>query len=92
MFFPMDARTYACQTDADAYTFSVIGGFSWVCPYIAGLYALCAQVHPEITPDIFWENITATASIQTVEVSGEDFEMHIVNPSALVSAFQTSGD
>jgi subtilisin family serine protease len=88
IFFPMDARTYACQTDADAYTFSAIGGLSWVCPYIAGLYALCAQVYPEITPDIFWKNVTDTASVQITEVADEDFEMRIVNPPALVSVFQ----
>jgi hypothetical protein len=88
IFFPMDARTYAAETGADAYTYGPTGGFSWICPYIAGLYALCAQVYPGITPGLFWENVTETAYVRTIDVNGGDYEMRVANPTALVSAFQ----
>jgi len=54
LLVPMDARTTASPTGVDEYVFYAEGGWSWSIPYIAGVYALTAQVEPEITPDRFW--------------------------------------
>jgi hypothetical protein len=43
------------------------GGFSWAVPYIAGVYALAAQVKPDITPETFWAVATKTG--RTMELS-----------------------
>ncbi|UCG58984.1 MAG: S8/S53 family peptidase, partial [Phycisphaerales bacterium] len=54
LLVPMDARTTACPTGVDEYVFYGEGGWSWSIPYIAGVYALAAQVEPKLTPDRFW--------------------------------------
>ncbi|MFB0516132.1 MAG: S8 family serine peptidase, partial [Candidatus Neomarinimicrobiota bacterium] len=54
LLVPMDSRAIACPTGSDKYVFYRQGGWSWSVPYIAGVYALAAQVEPEITPERFW--------------------------------------
>lgn len=54
LLVPMDARTVASPTGKDEYVFYGQGGWSWAIPYIAGTYALAAQVDPNVTPDRFW--------------------------------------
>jgi len=62
LLIPMDARTTAAPTGAGDYTFHRQGGWSWVAPYLAGLYALACQVDPDITPELFWETALATGT------------------------------
>lgn len=50
---PMDSRTTASPTGDAAYVFYRAGGQSWTIPYLAGVYALAAQVDPQITPERF---------------------------------------
>ncbi|HWQ54574.1 MAG TPA: hypothetical protein VN442_12895 [Bryobacteraceae bacterium] len=50
----MCSRTGAGPGSNDEYTFFRTGGWSWSIPYIAGVYALAAEVDPMITPDRFW--------------------------------------
>lgn len=54
LLVPMDARSVASPTGKDEYVFYGQGGWSWTIPYIAGAYALAAQVDPNVTPDRFW--------------------------------------
>jgi hypothetical protein len=54
LLVPMDSRTTASPGGVDEYVFYREGGWSWSIPYIAGVYALAAQVKPAITPDEFW--------------------------------------
>jgi hypothetical protein len=49
----MQARTTATPTGKEDYVFDVPGGMSWTVPYLAGMYALAAQVRPDITPEVF---------------------------------------
>ncbi|MHB9030832.1 MAG: S8 family serine peptidase, partial [Candidatus Latescibacterota bacterium] len=51
LLVPMDSRTTAGPGGVDDYAFYRQGGWSWSIPYIAGMYALAAQVKPSITPD-----------------------------------------
>jgi subtilisin family serine protease len=57
----MDSRAQASATGGEDYTFDGQGGMSWTIPYVAGLYALVAQLHPELRPDQFRAAITLTA-------------------------------
>ncbi|HNY80842.1 MAG: S8 family serine peptidase [Sedimentisphaerales bacterium] len=54
LLVPMDVRTTASPTGKDEYVFYGQGGWSWSIPYIAGVYALAAQVDPNVAPDQFW--------------------------------------
>lgn len=67
---PMDARTIASPTGDGDYAFGRSGGLSWVVPYIAGVYALAAQVDPTITPDRFWSLARATG--RSIQLNHQD--------------------
>lgn len=60
LLIPMDARTTAAPTGSADYAFYRQGGWSWVAPYLAGLYALACQVKPDVTPELFWKKALET--------------------------------
>jgi len=63
LLIPMDARTTAAPTGAGDYAFYRQGGWSWVAPYLAGLYALACQVKPDVTPEQFWQKALETGTV-----------------------------
>jgi hypothetical protein len=66
------------------------GGWSWAIPYVAGLYALAAQVNPDITPDKFWEIALKTGYINTIEHEGKELKLGtIANPRALIEELKS---
>ncbi|PKO19304.1 MAG: hypothetical protein CVU39_00275 [Chloroflexi bacterium HGW-Chloroflexi-10] len=89
LLVPMDARTMAWVNGQDAYAFYGEGGWSWSIPYIAGMYALAAQVYPEITPDVFWELAMRTGRTITLDHGGEKIPFGpILDPQALIAVLQ----
>ncbi|MBR1852720.1 MAG: S8/S53 family peptidase, partial [Lachnospiraceae bacterium] len=87
LLVPMDARTYASWDGVDGYEFCAEGGLSWAVPWMAGLYALCAQEYPDITPDTFIQKTFETGMRQTIVQDGKEYTLGtIVNPGALVEA------
>jgi len=83
----MDSRTTAGPSSTDEYVFYREGGWSWSIPYIAGVYALAAQVKPDITPEEFWRLALQTG--QTIELNheGEIYSLgSILDPVALMAA------
>jgi hypothetical protein len=54
LFVPMNSRATAAPTGDGDYAFYPVGGWSWVTPYLAGLYALACQAKPDVTPEEFW--------------------------------------
>jgi len=89
LLVPMDSRTTASPTGKDEYVFYPMGGMSWAIPYIAGMYALAAQVAPAITPDKFWKLAIETG--QTIEIlhKGQTYQLGpILDPAALIAALQ----
>jgi len=69
LLVPMDSRTTASPTGPTDYSFYRTAGMSWAAPYLAGLYALACQVHPDITPQEFWTRALDTADV--VEVTDQ---------------------
>jgi hypothetical protein len=99
LLVPMDARTTADFTGSEDYVFYSDGGYSWVAPYLAGLYALAVQVKPDITPKEFWKTALETASERTFKIhtpqtvanafEAESFAFrHVINPVALIEALR----
>ena len=89
LLVPMDARAYAAHTDASAYAYDSTGGMSWACPWLAGLYALCAQVNPSVTPDAFLELAIETGHPFTAAHENEPLSFgRIANPAALVDSLR----
>lgn len=84
IFVPMNSKTIAGSTWNEDYTFDRYGWISRVMPYVAGLYALCCQVQPEINKDIFLAAVKETAEIE--EIEGIKFK--IINPTALIEKLE----
>jgi hypothetical protein len=91
MLVPMDSRATASPTGTDEYVFYREGGWSWSIPYIAGVYALAAQVKADITPEVFWS--TALETGKTIEITHEStiFSFGVIlDPVALIHALQAA--
>ncbi len=89
LLVPMDARTTASPTGANEYVFYAEGGWSWSIPYIAGMYALAAQVEPKITPERFWALALKTG--RTIKLRHDAKEMSlgpILDAAALIEAIR----
>jgi len=89
LLVPMDSRTTASPGGVDEYVFYRSGGWSWAIPYIAGMYALAAQVEPDITPDAFWQAAMQTGRSVPVETTLGTVQMGpILDPVALIAELQ----
>jgi hypothetical protein len=89
LWVPMGSRTTAAPNGLDEYVFYRQGGWSWAIPYVAGVYALAAQVDPEITPERFWKLAMKTGRTVEVEHQGRKYELGpIVDPGALIDALK----
>jgi len=89
LLVPMDARTTADPCGTEDYVFYANGGLSWVAPYFAGLYALAAQVNPDITPELFWSTALNTSNKLTVTINDSEYTLnHVVNPKGLIDALK----
>ena len=86
VFFPAGSRTVACSTGVGEYMVVSQGSLSLVTPWCAGLYAMCCQADPDITPDRFVSLVYETALTTTLEYDGSAYEFGlIVNPIGIVS-------
>jgi hypothetical protein len=89
LLVPMDSRTTAGPDGIDEYVFYRQGGWSWSIPYIAGAYALAAQVKPSITPDEFWKLALQTGRTIELKHGGRSFQLGpILDPISLVAELQ----
>jgi subtilase family protein len=89
LLVPMDSRTTASPTGTEDYVFYREGGWSWSIPYLAGMYALAAQVKPTITPEEFWEAALKTGKTIQIQHDGEDYKLGIIlDPQALIEAIK----
>lgn len=89
LLVPMDSRTTASPTGTSDYAFYREGGWSWVAPYLAGTYALAAQVKPDITSEVFWETALKTGKTVQIQHDGKSYELGVIlDPQALIAALK----
>lgn len=85
LLVPMDSRTTASPTGTGDYVFYREGGWSWSIPYLAGMYALAAQVKPEITPEEFWSVALNTGKTIPIQHDGKEYQFGVIlDPQALI--------
>jgi hypothetical protein len=85
LLIPMDSRTTASPCGNDEFVWYSSGGFSWITPYIAGVYALAVQVEPSITPERFWSLAMYTGRTIEIVHNNETIPLGtIVDPVALI--------
>jgi hypothetical protein len=91
LLVPMDSRTTASPTGTEDYVFYREGGWSWSIPYLAGMYALTAQVNPDITPEGFWETALRTGKTIQLQYDGKEYEFGVIlDPQALIDAIKNN--
>ena len=84
LLFPMDDRTIASPESSTSYTHCVLGGWSFVSPYVAGLYCLAKQTDPNITPQKFWQTmVNSSDKSQANELGG-----CIVQPISMIDCLE----
>jgi hypothetical protein len=89
LLVPMDSRSLASHTGVDNYLFCRQGGWSWSIPFIAGTYALAAQVEPSITPERFWSLAMKTGRTVDVKLGSSRYSLGpILDPVALIDALR----
>ncbi len=89
LLVPMDVRATASPSGMDEYAFYGDGGWSWAIPYIAGAYALAAQVDPKITPERFWALAMKTGRMLPVSREGKSLDLGpILDPAQLIEALR----
>lgn len=90
LYFPMDSRATAGPNYDDEYVFYRYGAFSWVVPYISGLYVLACDVNPEVTPELFWKTAMETSKATKVDYKSKTFEIkHMVSPVDLINKLKS---
>jgi hypothetical protein len=86
LMFPIGSRTIAGCTNPDDYAISRNGGLSWAVPWCVGLYALCCQEKPDITPQEFIELANSTATTTQIEHDGKTYPFgKIINPEGIIN-------
>ena len=89
LLIPMDSRCTASPTGNSDYVFYREGGWSWVIPYVAGLYALACQVKTDITPEAFWNEALDSGDALEIERNNQKYCLgKIVNPEKLIGRLQ----
>jgi hypothetical protein len=91
LLVPMNSRTTASPMGQEEYVFYRMGGEGILMPYLAGIYALAAQVDPEITPERFWELALQTG--RSVDISGTSGVYTlgpILDPVSLINSLEIS--
>lgn len=89
LLLPMDSRTTAGPWERDNYVFYRQGGLSWTVPYLAGVYALAAQVEPSITPQRFWSLALKTGRRIQIPHGETTVSMGpIIDPVAIMNALR----
>ncbi|MCL2888289.1 MAG: S8/S53 family peptidase [Elusimicrobia bacterium] len=85
---PTDYRVLASPTGFEDYVAYSDGGLSWAVPYIAGLYALAAQVDSSVTKDTFMSTARKTAVTINLKQNGAPVKInYFVNPVNLINYF-----
>lgn len=88
LLVPEGSKTVAHPHGRTDYGFYRRGGWSSVCPYIAGLYALACQVRPDVTPETFWKAALATGDPASVARGIKTYVGRIVDPGRLLESLR----
>ena len=86
LLVPSGGRTYASFTGVNEYEYSYTGGLSWGVPWMAGFYALCCQVDPDLTPERFIEAAEQAGKTIEAEANGTTYSVgKVVDPAGTIA-------
>ncbi|MCL2187800.1 MAG: hypothetical protein FWC16_02065 [Defluviitaleaceae bacterium] len=86
---PVDSRVRPSHNSNTEYVFDRRGGNSGAVPWLAGMYALCVQVYPNITPELFLSLVFETGDTLYLERNGRTYSLStVINPARLIEALE----
>lgn len=86
LWVPMDSRTLASAEHENSYLFTSQGGLSWTCPWLAGMFALCLQVEPNLTYQEFIDIALKTGEL----ISTSDGSIiRVIQPERIIKEVQS---
>ena len=89
LLVPSGGRTYASANGAWKYEWDYTGGMSWGVPWLAGVYALCCQADPDLTPERFIEAAEQAGKTIEVEANGTTYSIgKVVDPAGTIDLLQ----
>ena len=89
LLVPSGGRTYASANGAWKYEWDYTGGMSWGVPWLAGVYALCCQADPDLTPERFIEAAEQAGKTIEVEANGTSYSIgKVVDPAGTIDLLQ----
>lgn len=89
LLVPLDSRCMAAASGSRDYVFRREGRWNLMVSYLAGLYALCCQVRPDVTPEQFWAVAIETGDPVRMGRYGRGRPLGLLaNPRRLVRALQ----
>ena len=89
LWVPIEARTTASPTGPGEYVFYRWSASSWIVPYLAGAYALAAQVDPTITRDRFVALARQTGRTNVIQRDRRSYTLGpMLDPVALIAALR----
>ena len=89
LLVPSGGRTYASANGAWKYEWDYTGGMSWGVPWMAGFYALCCQVDPDLTPERFIEAAEQAGKTIEVEANGTTYSIgKVADPAGTIDLLQ----
>ena len=87
LLVPSGSRAAASPMGKDEYAFYRIGDEGWAMPYLAGMYALAAQVDPTITPERFLALAQQTGRTVDISTSLGAYQLGpVLDPVGLITA------
>ncbi len=84
LLIPLDPKTYAGYCFPDQYIYKFICGWSWIPPYLAGIFALCRQVDENIDLEEFWNTAYSTGRRYEFQANGKTLSGRIIDPVKLI--------
>jgi subtilisin family serine protease len=88
LLVPMASKTMASPTGLDDYSFTRVGGWSCVEPYLTGLYAMACQVKPDITAEIFLSQAMETGDKIEYTDNNKKYTGKMINPVKLMESLE----
>lgn len=91
IYVPKDNRTVADYTSTTGYTYVPVGGDGFATAWLTGIYALSAQVFPNLTGERFLRYVVDYNDVLNVKEEGSNYTLKsVVSPQDLINGLKSA--
>lgn len=89
IYVPKDNRTVADYSSPTGYIYAPVGGDGFATAWLTGIYALSAQVYPNLTGERFLRYVVDYNDVLTVKEEGANYTLKsVVSPQDLINGLK----